>query len=593
MHIKNLLLHKNWNMAKAVGKNRKTQQQEAQVEELKANLKKRKSVLKGLRTRLGNYQKKITEFQTRGMAQILHKMESMDQLRQEIAQLALELKSKEAVKTSEREELSVIAKELGGDDFMGREYQQFKQDQEHFEEFGFDFQFDEKDSAKMRDMFQEYQVAPEEEEQKDIRKIFIRLSNRLHPDKAKNEKQAQTYHSIMQQINDAYKSNDVNTLLELEAKYLDQSEIELDESIEVITDILQQKIDKLEQEIFLINGQIERTSGEIHNLRYSELGILLKQLEIAEETGESVEDAVAQMEKSIEEMEQMKALLEESLQMGMVSLKLRHWLNEHLVAKQVGFADIQQMIQEEYGEDSDPDEFMQDFFHMMADGFDELVDDEELTFPIDTPVKVAKKVIRNKVNVKGWQGRVIDGYINHDGREYCEIALDSISLKSIPEHFLEKAAKERADFFLLEVPVDKLAIAEPRDSNDEAFTTYRELYHRYTWKYVTDDPAQQQRLYEILTKKLDLQDDSNWDHYLDENLTFPFKATYLDRNRKPIEVKATDIVDYEESYGHIVAVKNKSKYQYIPLCELSPSKKENDKIKQILQDYKIWHSEYF
>ncbi len=67
--------------------------------------------------------------------------------------------------------------------------------------------------------FDSFQQKPDKEEQKEIRKIFVRLAARFHPDKAQSEKEAENLHELMQQINQAYQRGDIAELLQLEKKY--------------------------------------------------------------------------------------------------------------------------------------------------------------------------------------------------------------------------------------------------------------------------------------------------------------------------------------------------------------------------------------
>ena len=438
-------------------------------------------------------------------------------------------------------------------------------------------------------MFQEYQVAPEEDEQKKIRKIFIRLSNKLHPDKAKDDKQAELYHGIMQQINEAYQRNDVNTLLEMEVKYLNQSAVEAAASIEVITDILEQQIEQLERDIFLVNGQIDRTSTEIHNLRYSQLGILLTQLERAEAAGMGVEEELADMERTAAEMEEFRDLLKESIDMGRISPKTQDWLTQNQTGPQMTIGEVNEQFAEMFGSDTNPNEIMQEFFGTMTDFFDEDEEFENPTFPIGSTVKVAKKVMRNKINVKGWQGRVTDVYEDFKGNEVCEIALDSISMNSLPLGKVADFIIEGIPFGEIDISAKKLVAAEPRDTYEERTKAFKTLFHRFNWQFATEDPKQQRRLYDILMKRPGLEDRYNWDLHFSSQVQFPFKAELRDKHLGRGKVDVLEIFNFDEEDGHIVKIQQKEKDRegYFPLNYL----KTKGKYKELLDDYYLWVEE--
>ena len=203
----------------------------------------------------------------------------------------------------------------------------------------------------------------------------------------------------------------MQTLLEIEVKYLGQEEFEIDESLAVITDILEQQIEKLERELVLINNQVDRTSGEIKNLRYSQMGALLSQLERAESYGEGIDQALEQMDLAIRQMEKLKKLLEDSIEMGMISIEMRQWFSEP-------YRSWEAMEWSPF-EDGPPKNFA----------------GKNATFTVGTSVKIIKKAMFNGLNIKGWQGRIKEVEWDFLDREICLLEFDSISLLKIPlEH---------------------------------------------------------------------------------------------------------------------------------------------------------------
>ena len=515
-------------MGNQIDKNQKSQQQELRIKELRGDLKKRKRVLKGLKTRLRNMQTRISEFQTTGAANVMHRLDRMGRLRQEIAELSRELKANVTINSTDKYQLEAIADEFGDDIFEGSSFEEFKQNQEA----EFQFEFDEEARAKMFDMFNEFQVEPEKEEKKDIRRLFLKLSSSLHPDKAKNDKQARAYHNIMQQINEAYQRNDVQTLLEIEVKYLGQEEFEIDESLAVITDILEQQIEKLERELVLINNQVDRTSGEIKNLRYSQMGALLSQLERAESYGEGIDQALEQMDLAIRQMEKLKKLLEDSIEMGMISIEMRQWFSEP-------YRSWEAMEWSPF-EDGPPKNFA----------------GKNATFTVGTSVKIIKKAMFNGLNIKGWQGRIKEVEWDFLDREICLLEFDSISLLKIPLSMIEELIDADIPFDGVMIEAENLETAPARDTERETLACTRSLYHQFIWKYYTTSKKQEERLRAILLKEPGRQDFENWDLHFEKEVKFPFRANYIDALgvRQSIDVQA--ILYFDQTEGHIASVKN-------------------------------------
>ena len=270
-------------MEKNIAKSLEMLAREAKIKELQTGLKKRKSVLKSLKTRLKNTKTEIEDVQRNVQNIMFSKMSKMEGLRVKIGELALKMKENKHFSKADKKALDEMAKEFLGENIFGDQFDEIREAQRKAEEG--DFDFDENFRAKMNDVFQEFQVAPEEKEQRNIRKVFIKLSRKFHPDLAENDTQAKEFHSIMQQINEAYKANDIHTLLEMEQLYLME---EFDFAASSITiDVLQQEIDRLQRDVDFINGQVDRTSLEIKQLRKSNMGSMLTGLKKADREGEA------------------------------------------------------------------------------------------------------------------------------------------------------------------------------------------------------------------------------------------------------------------------------------------------------------------
>ena len=573
-------------MKQSVGKNQKTAQQEAKVDSLNATIKKRKRVLKGLKTRLHNMKERIVSFQTTGAANIMHRFNSINSIRQEVLELAQKLLDSKKIKGNDRMGLSMLIEDFSDDEFMGSDFQSFQDDQQVFEESPY-AEFGEEDRAKMFDVFKEFRVEPKEDKQKDIRKIFIRLSNKLHPDRAKSDKQAEQFHQLMLQVNEAYQRKDVITLLEMEAKYLDQDELVEDATIEIITDLLEQKIEKLDQELWLINDQIDRTSAEIKNLRHSELGLLLSQLERAESYGEGTDAVIEQMEETIEQLENLKADLEDSIKKGKVSPNLQKWLLAQ-DAEMDSFSD--DWLFEQYGENPDIREVLSDLTGFSQPEMQKL---KNLAFPIDSSVKLSKKFIFEGMNIKGWQGRVSDAFLDENEEVIYEVHLDSISLTQIPEDKLEYLIATDSVFGEVMCHENNLKKASPRDTKEEMLAANNTLYHKYYWNNYTTDNQQQQRLQNIFLHNPLLSEEENWDIYFENNLKFPFEAYYIDEKKKHQVLKITDFENFYEFKGHFVIAFFRGQKGVIPFRELYASPKSPKGLDVLLEDYRIWQQSFY
>jgi hypothetical protein len=564
-------------MSQKPGKSPEMLRREAKISELQTILKKKQSTLKRLKTRLQNMKAEIEDLQHKFHGQILHRMEQIDRLRQEIAELAGRLKKVKWLNRDEKETLRSVADEFGTGSFFGEEFDQYQERKARMETG--DFDFEEEDRARLQDLFQHFQEPPSEAEQRDIRKVFIKLSNKFHPDKATNEKQAAAFHNLMQDINKAYQEHDIQALLEMERLYLLE---DLDfEHKSLTVDALQQEIERLKKELSFIENQIDRTSGEIKNLRQSELGEMLTTVNRAEREGGGLDEATAAQEHVVDMLTRVRDGMEESLRMGALSPTLDEALEEmmydFLSPDELNFTDA-------------------DVLDMLMDFMDEEV--ENPNFPVGSSVRVThplRSPILAKAKMKNWEGRVQGVYYDENDRIVYEVSFDSLTINQMPAELIERAVREWEDFQTCDIPEYALAAAQPRDSEDDAFGAYRKRQHALSWANLPR--KQKQRLQDILLRYPHLSDDENWDAYLKENLSLPFEAEIRDIPGMPegavVEVVSIYPDFFDDEAGHIVKIRipgRKGRAEQ-PLFSLR-SKERTGKNYQILEDYYAWAEEW-
>ena len=189
-------------MKKEVSKSPEMLQKEAQIKQLQGQLKKRKSTLKGLKTRLENNKKEVEEVQFKASTQMVGIMERMDEVRREIAELSVKMKKIKGLSKPDQIALEEMTEAFTQEDMFGENFQEFQRQKAEQMEGNFDFE--ENARARIRDMFEGLQVKPNEQEQKDIRKVFVKLANKFHPDRARTKKEEAEFHKMQQKLNDAY-----------------------------------------------------------------------------------------------------------------------------------------------------------------------------------------------------------------------------------------------------------------------------------------------------------------------------------------------------------------------------------------------------
>ena len=473
---------------------------------------------------------------------------------------------------------------LTGEEMFGAGYEAYKEQQAKMEAGVFDF--DEEYRAKFRDMFKEFQVKPSKKEQKDIRKIFLNLSKKFHPDVAENEEQTDEFHSIMQQINEAYQSNDIQMLLEIEQLYSTKS-IDFESEVVTVT-ILEKEIERLEKAINFIKNQITRTSAEIKNLRKSSFGEMLTSFDRAEAAGEGLSAMNEHYEQMIDLFTAIKEGFKDSLDRQEISpILVKMMMDNPMMADDI-YDDTEEevidILEKLIAGDGDTIEIMNDFYENEVQ-----VSNPE--FPVDSSVRVKRNVPHpyfEEVNIRGWQGRVQEATYDDDKKIIYEIDLDSITMLQIPQEIIQDLVDNDGDFQAIEVEASQLEACPPRDTEENSFAIFRTLNHRYYWNFLQNKP-QQKRLKKILLKEPELSDSDNWAIYFKEQLTFPFKAKVKGRYelKKGTVVKVLNIGFYDQEDGFVVTIKHDKNKDIYVLSDLKVIDKKS-KNHEVLQDYNIW-----
>lgn len=580
-------------MSKDISKSPEMLQREAAVKTLQKQLKSRKSTLKGLKTRLTNSKTEIEEVQYKSSTRVMSAMDRMEELKKEIAELAKKVLKIKGLSKGDKRALQEMAESFDDDDMMGEEYKAYQQRKAEHLENGFSFEEDAK--AKMRDLFEGLQVKPGEKEQKDIRKVFVKLSNKFHPDRARTEKEAKEFHEMQQKLNHAYQNGDIQTLLEMERLLLTE-EIDLSDPKAYTVDVLQQAIERLEKELSFIENQIIRIRQEIKNLKNSDLGGMLTDLRRAKKDGYSIDQSIEEMEQGIKMFTDMRDALKESVELGEVSPKFMELLMESS-APPMGFSadgtemtpqDAMDMLAEMMGKDGIG---MEEMMEMMGEEGDPF---ENAKFKEGQSVKITKAIKHpraKKFSLKNCVGRVVDADQGFQGKLTYTVALDSVSLAALPPEAIAESIEWGEDFQDIEDLSENHIIAcTARDTEEDSHMGYRKFLHQYKW---TDlDKAQAERIRSILLADLRKSDNENWMDYL-STLDFPLKTAIRGLMGIPIntKVKILYIEQIDPDDGIIINAQIGKNEGLYPLFDIKASDSSSP-LHTILEDYLEWFNDY-
>ncbi|MBL7814256.1 MAG: hypothetical protein JNL70_04545 [Saprospiraceae bacterium] len=271
--------------SKDVAKSSALIQKEAELKDLK---KKKDKVIKSIQTTKTKLEELQTDVDTasKEMMNGMQRMADLSILSKEIKGLLKDLKKKVKLSKKDKQELdevigSVILDEMSEEvDAVFEQTQfgsaeNFKSGQFNFDEKDFTDEFNRK---RRHEMFDAFSVKPSESEQKEIRKTFVSLAGRFHPDKAENDEELKLFNDLMQSINSAYQRGDLAELLDIQQRFADYKTNEgasSDYDIPIL-DVLDEQILKQRNEITLLDSQLIRLKDELKNLKSSDLGHLVK-----------------------------------------------------------------------------------------------------------------------------------------------------------------------------------------------------------------------------------------------------------------------------------------------------------------------------
>jgi hypothetical protein len=249
-------------------------QKENELAQLKTKRKKILTQLKRNKTILQKLQDEIVNMQQQ-MSGIPDALIDLQRTKEELNNLFREAQKADTIADEEKEGMKEFLEALEGydlfEEMMGMDEETFHQMRAERGQ-----QTDEFDRKRAFNVFQQFEVEVPEERKREIRKIYVELAQRFHPDRAKSTKEKAQFHQLMQELNAAYERSDLATLLALKKQYADTATLieqgQLEES--GMIDVMDAAIDRVQNEISGLTAQLKRLKAKIKQIRASELGEL-------------------------------------------------------------------------------------------------------------------------------------------------------------------------------------------------------------------------------------------------------------------------------------------------------------------------------
>ncbi|MEM9984569.1 MAG: hypothetical protein AAF804_05685 [Bacteroidota bacterium] len=516
-----------------IEKSSEARQKELHIEKLEIAIKKKRATIKGLRTRLGNLKQNIRDMSQKMNSTAMSSIERLKQIQAGMIE-ALErlLKQKKIkLKASQREVAQGILAEIRGDfDQDGQEMIDEAWEQINGAPEGHDYE----EEARSADAFAEFRPEPSAEEKRDIRKVYLKLSQAFHPDMARTDQDRELYHKRMQQISAAYQQHDIEALLQMEQQFLgDQFE---DDEVIGGTNLLDDKIARLERELDFLDSQAGRLSVEIKEIRQSGMGQALTEYDRGNRNGYGLDQQAKEMNQSLDGMQETLDILEEALQKGRMTSALASRLET------IDSMDLEDMLME----------FMDDFFE----------DPDPLPFEFEdwvvfSPRRKNQRTFPIKPKTKGF---VIQAYHEEGTSGMCDIVLEAKAYQGFAPKDWEALLETRPWLPTVSVPVEDLKLARSTFDLEASVATGRELMNAYLLKNRHFSKDAQALLPKVLSTSPTRSDTDNWKHYFEqfplpkgiEVEVLPSPWPYLPEGSR---VKIVDVAGFDLEDGLLVTVK--------------------------------------
>ncbi len=298
-------------------------QKEKELKDLQKKKEKTSTTIRNTKTKLSDLQTEIERY-TKDMVNGMTRTADLGKLAKEVKGLMADLKKKVKLSKKDKNDIDSVLGDEVLDDISENIDAMFGQagfgSIDDFQAGNFsdpEANTDEFNRQRRAEMFGQFTVKIDEEEQQKIRKVFIELANRFHPDKATGPEELKLFNDVMQSINGAYQSGDLQELLDIKERFKSYQTADASTDYDIpVLDVLEAHIKKNRNELALLENQLERLKEEFKNLKNSDLGGMVKQnRKMGQQGGDSAEFS-DQTKNMFDLMNEMKKIFVEWIETG-------------------------------------------------------------------------------------------------------------------------------------------------------------------------------------------------------------------------------------------------------------------------------------
>ena len=266
--------------------------------------------IKRRRTELANLTGQVREIATEMMAKSSSLYEQVLKLDEEIHNLFHEILTKRRFGKHSKKQVEEVYKTL---QITGRISSRIEP--EEGKEVEGDFAPEEEDFhgsnprnffGQQEELFEESGAEVKGRSSKDLRKLFLKLADKFHPDKVTDEETRNHHTEVMKEINLAYKNGDYAKLLEIE-RQSNQEDFRASAQNEQERQEIQ-----LEKEIELLTEQLEQLKTELSQITSTPEGQMVKAYRKAKREGiDIIDETLEEGQVEIEILEEVRDFVQD------------------------------------------------------------------------------------------------------------------------------------------------------------------------------------------------------------------------------------------------------------------------------------------
>lgn len=214
---------------------------------------------------------------------------------------------------------------------------------------------------------------------------------------------------------------------------------------------------------------------------------------------------------------------------------------------------------------------------------------------IDDSVKVKSGILcpdLESLCIGGWQGRISEITDADDGSALVRIEWDSITLKKMPDYYIDQSDDDCLDYSLMNLKPDEVELTKSRDKKKDVAQMLESIFKAHRWEWFGEEGK---RIHKVLSgvNEADVMDVLRaWEKYFEKTLRYPFDAIITEgsiggqlNQGDRVSVKKISLVD--DLYGIIVELRlSRNKYDH-PLCNMEVINRKSSNY-QPVKDYCTW-----